>query len=161
MNKLTIANILTIIVFITYFHQKAYAIEDKTVIWYKHQLRELFEKEKNVKIQNIIYNEYNNIYNNIISKAKEGINKLDFRLFCTPIQYVDNQKYMNILTTTYNLIVEENQEQIQKYNISENDLISEVLVQLQTTFIDSNITYWRKNQDKYYKYRCDLYTIYW
>lgn len=54
----------------------------KENIYYKKNLRDLYEKETIRKIQEIIDNKYKCIYENIIGIAKVGYNEFKFTIFC-------------------------------------------------------------------------------
>ena len=129
-------------------------IFNKKTKLYKKDLRNVFEKEKRKKYDDILEKEFTYIYDNIIQNAKIGKTKLSFTVFCKPYEIVTNLNEDKILTS--NILSEELQNM---YNYSVKSLEFDFLAKLHTVFPDSNLTYHKKDDKEYYK--CDYFTLSW
>lgn len=123
---------------------------NKNIILYKKDLRNIFEIEKQKKYNNILQEEFTYIYDNIIQNAKIGKTQLSFMIFCKPHKTIENK----ILNS--NILSEELQNM---YNFSVKSLEFDFLVKLHAIFPDSNLTYHKKDEKKYYN--CDYFTLSW
>ena len=143
---------------------------DKQIRLYKKDLRNMFEKEKRKKYNNILQEEFKYIYDNVIQNAKIGETKLNFMIFCKPYRkepeynkgsfLFHDQKYKTILNEYKILSSNILSEELQNiYNFSVKSLEFDFLLKLHRVFPDSNLTYHKKDEKKYYN--CDYFTLSW
>jgi len=147
---------------------------------YKERERQIYiakEREMEMKreaqkksIQNIIFVEHKNIFDNVLKKASNGKNCLYFRILCGPnsVSSYDGQKREhkmlydfdnhNILNTRISV------DFFDKFNdlYSKDNVILSILEKLNISFPDSNITSW-KNLEPHEKedIKCNIYKISW
>jgi len=152
-------NILTVLLFIAFLGKSFANFVVPQKKHYKTELRALFEKEKNRVLFNLVESEFEYIYKNIISSAKQGKTKIHFVILS--LQTIYQFKNQAILQNENGMlqIIQE----IYKPPISE--LVDKIVDKLKYTFPDSNITYWKKpkqeyNDPNYYNYY-NYYTLSW
>lgn len=109
----------------------------------KSHLRGMHKKELEKIMQIWVINAFNVIFDNIITKAKEGINEYEFTIACNNHLQICKTDGLRILTPPINL----------SYNNTQNYIIN-LINSLHNTFPDSNFT---TNN----KYCCGQYTIKW
>jgi hypothetical protein len=135
------------------------------MVYYKKNLRGLYEKEINTIIQQIIENEYKYIYETVINYAKVGFNELNFTIFDGCINdYGSNMiskiKKQNHILGTGTVIGGQLPDNMLKhiFNIlSKDNFTSKVLDKFNQVFPDSNITYNQYvNPDQ-----CNYYRLSW
>ena len=112
---------------------------DKNII-YKHQLRGIIEKERNLQNQRIINKEYEKIYNKILEEINIGNTKIKFKILC-----FDQKDNENDILKIINM-----------YKIQINSCISIILDKLKTTFTDKKII-----SSDYSSDYCLDYTLFW
>jgi len=122
-------------------------IEHK-MIFYKHELHEIFIKEKKIFIDMLINLKYQNIFTNIIKNVIEGKNELDFTILCY---------YKNDIPTILNN--ENIFNKINTYNISTNLFAQNIINKLTLTFPDSEIITWIIPNNINNIFKCILYKI--
>ena len=121
----------------------------KENIYYKKNLRDLYEKETIKIIQEIIDNKYKIIYENIINTAKYGLNESKFTIFCE--KEIGSQLPEHIQKHMFNILPKEN-------------FTTKILDKIKETFPDSTINKVEKkydpNIDGHYG-KCNEYTLSW
>ena len=124
-----------------------------------NQLRELFEIEKNKRINDHIDTQYNFVYRNVIQRATQGINEYHFTIALNPDSYYPNIVYEYDRDNDINIGIVRGsicKQIISMYNINLIDLVQTLFDKIKDTFPEINIGKLKIKNDPR-----DYYTLSW
>ncbi len=148
-------NMLSLLLFI-YYILNVFGTPDTI---YTHQLRGMFENEKNRLTDTYIHMEYENIYSNIIQRAIIGETEIRFSILCVNQHY--RHRDMPYLHTLISSILDDSiLRKIELYKLSKEIIGFTILHKIKKTFPDANITLETDNSDANQS-KCVYYKLQW
>ena len=122
---------------------------------YKAQLRGMYKQELERLIGEALQNTFVSIYDKIIDRATNGVNKYSFTIMCEQSNYIDDSLCENY--NGYKRWIQNRPKNI--ISMSKSYITREVFT---TTIIDMlNYTFPDSKISKLHKYCCDYYQIKW
>ena len=160
-------NIILLLFTITYINNCLAQQELSQNIFYKNQLRELFEKEQNKLIEEAINLEYQAIYDLVIIRAKNGLYNLGFNLFCISKIGVNRQPGEHlanyyITISRHEQLSDGQPKPFSNYKYPSQDiLVSKVLEKIKKSFPDSMLRIFKYEYDDNYIKRLNQCVLYY